>query len=187
VYGGVLVDKCERGREQDYCDLVPNCDICGARTGSCGCEYVLCADGNLERGAFWGRYYIWKNLIPTTLGNIVGGGLFVEAFYWYLYLSGEGDVGVSFEVGAVQSAIQDSAGPMQRERSGKANIIVGVPSGCEGEGGEELRIASPSRGRKVHGDQLPHSGSPLQSSVGQELSEKYTKRKGSDESEEMAV
>ena len=75
---------------------------------------------------------------------------------------------------------------MRRERSGKANIIVGVPGGREGEG-EELKIASPSRGGKVHGDQLPHSGSPLQRSVGQELSEKYTKRKGSDESEETAV
>ena len=34
--------------------------------------------------------YIWKSLIPTTLGNIVGGGLFVGATYWYLYLTGVG-------------------------------------------------------------------------------------------------
>ncbi|KAE9366506.1 hypothetical protein N431DRAFT_350351 [Stipitochalara longipes BDJ] len=132
-------------------------------------------------------YYIWKSLIPTTLGNMVGGGLFVGAVYWYLYISGEGDVGVSFEVGAVQSSIQDAAGPMQRERDGEGNVIVGVPSGCEGEGVEGLKIASPSRGGKVRGDQLPHSGSLLQSSVGRELSEKYTKRKGSGESEQTAV
>jgi len=133
-------------------------------------------------------YYIWKSLIPTTLGNMVGGGLFVGAVYWYLYISGEGDVGVTFEMGAVQSAIQDGAGPMRSERGGERNVIVGVPRGREHEAeGEELKIASPSRGGKVHGDQLPHSGSPLQSSVGQELSEKYAKRKGSDESEKTAV
>ena len=34
--------------------------------------------------------YIWKSLIPTTIGNVVGGGLFVGAVYWYLYLTGVG-------------------------------------------------------------------------------------------------
>ena len=26
-----------------------------------------------------------RNLIPATLGNIVGGALFVGGFYWYAY------------------------------------------------------------------------------------------------------
>ncbi|KAL2836477.1 Formate/nitrite transporter [Aspergillus pseudoustus] len=30
--------------------------------------------------------YIWKGIIPTLLGNIVGGGLFVATYYWYMYL-----------------------------------------------------------------------------------------------------
>lgn len=30
--------------------------------------------------------FINANLIPVTLGNIVGGGIFVGAFYWYAYL-----------------------------------------------------------------------------------------------------
>lgn len=30
--------------------------------------------------------YIWKGIIPTLLGNIVGGGLFVGTYYWYMYL-----------------------------------------------------------------------------------------------------
>ncbi|KAF7122918.1 hypothetical protein CNMCM5793_001029 [Aspergillus hiratsukae] len=34
--------------------------------------------------------YIWKGIIPTLLGNIIGGGLFVGTYYWYMYLlSGE--------------------------------------------------------------------------------------------------
>ena len=30
--------------------------------------------------------FIMKNLIPVTLGNIVGGAIFVASFYWYSYL-----------------------------------------------------------------------------------------------------
>ena len=33
-------------------------------------------------------------MIPTLLGNLVGGGLFVAAPYWYNYLTGEGNVQV---------------------------------------------------------------------------------------------
>ncbi|KAF2116566.1 Formate/nitrite transporter, partial [Lophiotrema nucula] len=34
-------------------------------------------------------YYIWKSLIPTLIGNYIGGALFVAVPYWYLYLTGE--------------------------------------------------------------------------------------------------
>lgn len=30
--------------------------------------------------------YVWKGIIPTLLGNIIGGGLFVGTYYWYMYL-----------------------------------------------------------------------------------------------------
>ncbi|KAJ5312175.1 hypothetical protein N7508_003005 [Penicillium antarcticum] len=30
--------------------------------------------------------YIWKGVIPTLLGNIVGGGVFCGTYYWYMYL-----------------------------------------------------------------------------------------------------
>lgn len=30
--------------------------------------------------------YIWKGIIPALLGNIVGGGLFVGTYFWYMYL-----------------------------------------------------------------------------------------------------
>ena len=36
----------------------------------------------------WGGFFI-NNLIPVTLGNIVGGALFVSALYWAVYLKGK--------------------------------------------------------------------------------------------------
>lgn len=33
--------------------------------------------------------YIWKGIIPALIGNIVGGGLFVGAYFWYQYLQGQ--------------------------------------------------------------------------------------------------
>lgn len=128
-------------------------------------------------------YYIWKSLIPTTLGNMVGGGLFVGAIYWYLYLTGEGSVEVSFDIGSLQSAMEAGGpmGQMRRFDTGNGHIIQGMPS--QGQDGD-VKIASPSRGGTVEGHHLPHSGGPLQSGIGKELSaEKYTKKKGTDESE----
>jgi hypothetical protein len=70
--------------------------------------------------------------------------------------------------------------------NGDGGVITGVPDRQEGE--QELKIASPGKGGKMSGDRLPHSRGPLQSAVGQELAaEKYTKRKGIDESETTAV
>jgi formate/nitrite transporter len=28
---------------------------------------------------------LWRNLVPVTIGNIIGGGLFVGAVYWWIY------------------------------------------------------------------------------------------------------
>ena len=36
---------------------------------------------NLTTGAF-----LWNNLLPVTLGNMIGGGFFVGAVYWVVYL-----------------------------------------------------------------------------------------------------
>ena len=33
----------------------------------------------------WGNF-LWGNLVPVTLGNIVGGALMVGAIYWFIYL-----------------------------------------------------------------------------------------------------
>jgi formate/nitrite transporter FocA (FNT family) len=33
--------------------------------------------------------YIWKGIIPAGVGNIIGGAVFVGAYYWYQYLLGQ--------------------------------------------------------------------------------------------------
>ncbi len=33
----------------------------------------------------WGRF-VWANLLPVTIGNIVGGAVLVGAVYWFVYL-----------------------------------------------------------------------------------------------------
>ena len=39
------------------------------------------------KGVTWATIII-NNLIPVTIGNIIGGGLFVACLYWYTYLKG---------------------------------------------------------------------------------------------------
>jgi formate transporter len=34
---------------------------------------------------------VWDNLIPVTLGNIVGGALMVGLVYWFIYLRRGGE------------------------------------------------------------------------------------------------
>ncbi len=42
---------------------------------------------NMLSSLNWGTFFT-GNLIPVTLGNIVGGGIFVAAVYWFTYLRG---------------------------------------------------------------------------------------------------
>src|SRR5438128_1626855 len=35
----------------------------------------------------WGRF-VASNLVPVTIGNVIGGGLMVGAVYWFVYLRG---------------------------------------------------------------------------------------------------
>ena len=37
----------------------------------------------------WGGF-LWNNLLPVTIGNIIGGGLLVAAVYWLVYLRPKG-------------------------------------------------------------------------------------------------
>src|SRR5690554_3810440 len=41
--------------------------------------------GNLNWGSF-----IWSNLVPVTIGNLIGGVFFVGVIYWYVYLRPQG-------------------------------------------------------------------------------------------------
>ena len=106
-------------------------------------------------------YYIWKSLIPTLLGNLVGGAVFVGLMYWYLYLTGEGSVDIDFNIGSLNSALE-AGGPMGSSR--KAN---GVPI-LDGQK-PESEDSRPTT--------LPNSGGYMASGLGRELSgEKYGKR-----------
>ena len=44
-------------------------------------EYSLASDG-----LNWGSFFI-KNLLPVTLGNIIGGAVLVACGYWFAYLT----------------------------------------------------------------------------------------------------
>ena len=33
--------------------------------------------------------FLWRNLLPVTVGNLVGGGLLVGVVYWFIYLRGQ--------------------------------------------------------------------------------------------------
>jgi len=99
-------------------------------------------------------------MIPTLLGNLVGGGLFVSTTYWYLYLTGEGSVAISFDTGGVQSAME-AGGPMTRGR--------GTNHGVDNENMETLVGKDPSS--------LPNSQSRLKGGLAMELGDDtpYTK------------
>lgn len=46
----------------------------------------LVALSNLSLTKLTWSGFIMYNLVPVTLGNIIGGGFFVATFYWYVYL-----------------------------------------------------------------------------------------------------
>jgi formate/nitrite transporter len=39
----------------------------------------------------WERF-VTANLVPVTIGNIIGGAVMVGAIYWFVYLRNEGDI-----------------------------------------------------------------------------------------------
>ena len=47
--------------------------------------FTAAQTGTAAEGLTWGRALI-GNLLPVTLGNLVGGGLLVGMSAWYLYL-----------------------------------------------------------------------------------------------------
>ncbi|KAI9649958.1 hypothetical protein NHQ30_002543 [Ciborinia camelliae] len=59
-------------------------------------------------------YYIWKSMIPSLLGNIIGGGLFCGGVYWYLYLAHE-TVPIHFDTTDANTAVYEQGGPIQRQ------------------------------------------------------------------------
>ncbi|MCJ1310116.1 hypothetical protein MMC25_003777 [Agyrium rufum] len=86
-------------------------------------------------------YYIWKSMIPTTIGNLLGGGIFVGGAYWYLYMT-EGEVSVEFNLGPLGNAMT-AGGPMGHdthktvlqgtEPGHSAGFVSGIAKELDGE------------------------------------------------------
>lgn len=119
--------------------------------------------------------YIWKSLIPTTLGNTIGGGLFVGGIYWYLYLTGPGSEDIKFDLGGLDTAME-AGGPMgpSRHRS--------VPNSQSSQDEKDIRVIDskePEEGHPNHVHSLPSTDRHMASGIGRELSaEAYTHKKG---------
>lgn len=119
--------------------------------------------------------YIWKSMIPTALGNLIGGGLFVGGIYWYLYLTGEGSDDIRFNIGGLDSAME-VGGPMglSRRRSLPDSINEGEENKSKTTNGKKSGQSHP---KKVAS--LPSSDHTMTSGLGHELTaEKYTNKKG---------
>ena len=117
--------------------------------------------------------YIWKSLIPTTLGNIIGGGLFVGSVYWYLYLTGIGPHEIKFDLSGLDTAME-VGGPMgPRRRKSEQNsgdtIDVSRDQVLEGEEPET---------HPNHVSSIPSTGMKMTSGLGNELNaQTYAKPK----------
>ncbi|KAF2755272.1 hypothetical protein EJ05DRAFT_442571 [Pseudovirgaria hyperparasitica] len=121
-------------------------------------------------------YYIWKSMIPTALGNIVGGGFFIATAYWYLYLTGEVAVSLSFGNDPLDTAME-VGGPMRSARVDNEPRQVlesrDTSSGkTSGDSGAATPVADTVNGNAdVKSMATGGSGSGLQSGLGQELSD----------------
>ena len=51
-------------------------------------------------------------MIPSLLGNIVGGGLFTGVIYWYLFLAGT-EVPIHFDTLPLDTAVYEQGGPLE--------------------------------------------------------------------------
>ena len=115
-------------------------------------------------------------MIPTALGNIVGGGLFVGAAYWYLYLTGVGPDEIKFDLGGLDSAME-AGGPMGRSHR-KSVPDTGSGSGSSSNKEEVLDGREPEVGDPNHVHSVPSSGLHMGSGLGRELNaELYAKPK----------
>lgn len=142
-----------------------------------GLDHVIANMYFIPNAIFYGHpdigvgLYIWKSMIPTVLGNTIGGGLFVGAIYWYLYLTGNGPDEIKFDMGGLDSAME-AGGPMgpSHRRS--------VPNSQSSQDVIEKQD-KPEEGHPDHVTSLPSPGQTMASGIGRELSaEKYTRKKG---------
>lgn len=110
--------------------------------------------------------------IPAVLSNTIGGGLFVGAIYWYLYLTGPGSENISFDLGGLDTAME-AGGPMGPSR--RPNF----QTSADKNDGKVMHETKPGEGHPNHLSSLPSSDQQMASGIGRELSaERYTHKKG---------
>ena len=109
-------------------------------------------------------------MIPSFLGNAIGGGLFTGAIYWYLFLAGN-EVEIHFDTMPMDTAVHEQGGPLQSEiTSTGAGTAYGNGNGLKGR-----------RNRAV-----PDSGNNGVSGLARELHGKLFKRNKSSSIESSA-
>ncbi|EXJ62459.1 hypothetical protein A1O7_02896 [Cladophialophora yegresii CBS 114405] len=69
--------------------------------------------------------YIWKGIIPALIGNIIGGALFVGAYYWYQYLQGVPDDAILID-GVPYSGSASGPVDLGRKKTGDEETLRGV-------------------------------------------------------------
>jgi hypothetical protein len=106
-------------------------------------------------------YYIWKSMIPSLLGNIVGGGLFTGVIYWYLFLAGT-EVPIHFDTMPLDTAVYEQGGPLEHR-------ITATGAGT-GYGQEN---------KAIHDHALPDSGNGGISGLAKEYHGKLFKKENS--------
>lgn len=106
-------------------------------------------------------------MIPSLLGNIVGGGLFVGALYWYLFLAGE-DVPIHFDNAANDTATYQQGGPLEPTMT-----ATGAGTGY----GNEIRGRDAEAKQAPH--TLPHSGNHATSGIAKEYNKEQFQKDGS--------
>lgn len=113
-------------------------------------------------------------MIPTAIGNIIGGFIFMALPYWYLYLTGEGNVEIHFDLGTLSTAM-DVGGPMGPDRPARQRGAM--PRDERVINGTEKVQAS--RSESDSEQTLPDSACLAKSGIAKELNaEQYAKRKG---------
>jgi hypothetical protein len=107
-------------------------------------------------------YYIWKSMIPSLLGNFIGGGLFTGVVYWYLFLAGQ-EVEIHFDTMPLDTAVYEQGGPLEHQIT-----ATGAGTGYS------------SREDKGNGaDTLPHSGNQGVSGFAKDFHARHFKKSNS--------
>lgn len=100
-------------------------------------------------------------MIPTALGNIVGGSIFVVTAYWYLYLTGDVSAHFGVNKGSVDTAME--AGGKHSTCMSNQNCSCRKlcrPDANTMEGGSQARVST------IDGSELGHPRRPGRQSSG---------------------